>query len=829
MAAKGVSYIKWKKVSGKCFMTALASALLEWLLILMLLMNGVFAYLITCFARYCDLPLPCMLCSRLDHVFGSQKVGNCWDLMCKSHKSEISSLVMCTLHQKLVDVHGMCENCLFSFATKDKSNPETYRLLVGKLGIESENDIDHQKPISHGAKLCCCCNEPWSFRSNAQALLQTKSVEIERDDVDLTRELRLNWNSANNENRKPFFMAARSDLHESFEDCSPHFGYSELKLNSDSESDDHEIEEPKESVSETFHSQKHLKVDSLHKEPQVLNVFSESSSLIDHEESQCDMIKSHDIISEISMVQDSTLLETPNLIDDWMKPQEDAIPEPSDLVDHKLYDSDLIESNEAPSTISDPVGHGLEELDWQDIDLKIESSPQSDQISTDNVIPESPNPAEIQADPSKDHEVSDCKDSDQASIEVNNSVNDGGFQVQPTNSLELSDAYKLAVSSRGRQLSGKTLERFLGRDSTRVSEDLKLLLSQLSLARGLDLPLTGMISPRISGNMEDSKALDSLALIGMQLLQKRISLERNDSRNSLDRNESGFESLDISTVGEIDGETELETLKRQIEHDKKFMSALYKELEEERNASAVAANQALAMITRLQEEKAALQMEALHDIRMMEDQAEYDVEALDRANEVLAEKEKEIQDLEAELDYYRLKYPDDDELMLDNEELILHQNQSSWLGFEDERLYISQRLSNLEKKLHLFSNTGIYPELQNGDCFNMEEEKKARKDDHDVLLQTKNSASFGVRRSLVRRVNSLKTPRAIVEDSLVNTDGDVGSEVSNLNERLQALEADRNFLEHSINSLRNGEEGVRFLREIASHLQELRRELVMIS
>nr|CAD1828038.1 unnamed protein product [Ananas comosus var. bracteatus] len=47
-------------------------------------------------------------------------------------------------------------------------------------------------------------------------------------------------------------------------------------------------------------------------------------------------------------------------------------------------------------------------------------------------------------------------------------------------------------------------------------------------------------------------------------------------------------------------------------------------------------------------------------------------------------------------------------------------------------------------------------------------------------------------------------------------------EISDLSERLEALEADHNFLEHSINSLRNGEEGVQFIQEIASHLQELR-------
>ena len=49
----------------------------------------------------------------------------------------------------------------------------------------------------------------------------------------------------------------------------------------------------------------------------------------------------------------------------------------------------------------------------------------------------------------------------------------------------------------------------------------------------------------------------------------------------------------------------------------KCNDSLQKEVEEERNASGVATNEAMSMITRLQEEKAALQMEALQYLRMM--------------------------------------------------------------------------------------------------------------------------------------------------------------------------------------------------------------------
>ncbi|KAF6175056.1 hypothetical protein GIB67_039604 [Kingdonia uniflora] len=125
---------------------------------------------------------------------------------------------------------------------------------------------------------------------------------------------------------------------------------------------------------------------------------------------------------------------------------------------------------------------------------------------------------------------------------------------------------------------------------------------------------------------------------------------------SIERNESGFESLDGSIVSEIEGEGAVDRLKRQVEHDRKSMSACIRNLKKEEKASAIAANEAMAMITRLQEEKASLHLEALQYLRMMEEQAEYDVEALQKANDLLSEREKDIQDLEAELEFYQINY-----------------------------------------------------------------------------------------------------------------------------------------------------------------------------
>ncbi|CAO2818920.1 unnamed protein product, partial [Amaranthus hypochondriacus] len=135
-------------------------------------------------------------------------------------------------------------------------------------------------------------------------------------------------------------------------------------------------------------------------------------------------------------------------------------------------------------------------------------------------------------------------------------------------------------------------------------------------------------------------------------LQRKLSL--------LGRRESGTEeSLDgMSMISEQESLETTEKLKADLLSERKALRTLYKELEEERNASAIAANQTMAMITRLQEEKATMQMEALQYQRMMEEQSEYDQEALQMMNELVVKREKEKQELEKELEVYKKKVMD---------------------------------------------------------------------------------------------------------------------------------------------------------------------------
>ncbi|KAI3984808.1 hypothetical protein MKX01_039425 [Papaver californicum] len=416
------------------------------------------------------------------------------------------------------------------------------------------------------------------------------------------------------------------------------------------------------------------------------------------------------------------------------------------------------------------------------------------------------------------------------------------------NLVNSTDSLKLVIGNKGNPISTIFAEQLTPKNST-IHEDLKLLLSQA--ARGVESS-SNDISPR-----------------------------------ALDIYESGIESLDGSVVSEIDGESVIDRLKRQIEHDRKSVNALYKELEEERNASAIAANQAMAMITRLQEEKASLHMEALQYLRMMEEQAEYDVDALQKANDLLAEREKDIQDLEEELDIYRIKFPHIDAIQdswcyLSGEDVKIEQSdvscsnlpndpflskksedgnkpgeidarvgytsliKDSLSEFEDEKLYISRCLKKLETRLNLLlsnkayvnkSNCGYLGEechevnnssLQNGHL--EENESSGNKGSTyigEISVEESSNSPAGKDQLLSKENHhSDSYPQKEVQTSTADRGADLVSlenEVADLNERLQALEADRSFVEHTINALQKSGEGMQFVQEIAHHLRELRR------
>ncbi|XAR63592.1 hypothetical protein NMG60_11023586 [Bertholletia excelsa] len=830
MATSGAScYISHK--ASHSITTALASAALEWLLIFMLLIDAIFSYLVTRFARYCKLQAPCLLCSRIDHVLGNEKLGFYWDLICGNHKLEISSLVLCCVHNKLVDFHGMCENCIISCATINKSNSGTYRLLLGQLEAEPhqfEQDplVEYQGIDNSSIRNCSCCNEPWLLKIHPQSLLRTESpgLEVAELDMPLSAAPQHSYNYHKN-SEEPSRALRASKAGKIVIDPLSHIEYTKVKITSDTESeglfsdnDDDDGGGGGTQIHGTTNLSKDYAVECMQIEPQTITLADDLSTeklILPDSAPELSCPDSH-LQPDISGFHGSTSVPSPAAVmhglEEFSQSQfETRVDAPTDMkfvsLDVTHQPSNIVERSDEDSTVQiNAVGT-----------VKMEQT--FDEISRAGSKPA------VRSDSISETVAASCD---------NNS--------RMANNLDLGDAYKLAIGNKGGQLSGKLLDQRTLKESARLSEDLKLLLSQISAARGIEFPLNE-ISPRVSGNYDDLKT-DSSGSIGIQMLQRRISLERN---------ESGL-SLDGSIVSEIEGESEVDRLKRQVEHDKKLMSALYKELEEERNASAVAANQAMAMITRLQEEKATLQMEALQYLRMMEEQAEYDDEALQKANDLLAEKEKEIQDLEAELELHKGKFGNasviENEAELRAEEARAEHSdttnfknsgsvrsssmvnrprdcnrvdaaKSSSLDFRDERLYILECLKRLEEKLCMWYNTELNLEMTNAEYLGTRGEKLIYLKElnyeevaQEVGRNEENDSAMHKQASVIEEIPSAEEG---CFPSTVNSELDCGvravdlvalrDAISNLISRLEALVSDLS-LEDSLKSIGPIEESV---------------------
>lgn len=351
MAARVISPIESQRVSNSSKMS-LASAAREWLLIFMLFIDAIFSYVVTTFARYSRLPVPCLLCSRLDHVLGNEKLGFCWDLMCRKHKLEISSLVLCHVHNKLVDVQGLCESCLFSFATINKSNSETYRLLVGKIGTDPhphpELDLD---PLLEDHELgdsstrdCSCCNKPYSLRSHGNKLLHYKSIGSEVDELDMP------FSVATKRNSEVLTKGSLGDSHVGTK-SSDDYQYVKVKVTSDTESEvpffDDEVDGTA-LIRETIDLKEELTLQCVQMEP-------------------CSITLADDLTSKKLIHLDSS-------------------PELS-LLDSKAQ----LES--FPSTAA--IGHGLDEFTWPQVEPNGNDSAASKFASFDNV----PQSADIMESP----------------------------------------------------------------------------------------------------------------------------------------------------------------------------------------------------------------------------------------------------------------------------------------------------------------------------------------------------------------------------------------------------------------------------------------------
>ncbi|XVE71676.1 hypothetical protein DITRI_Ditri10aG0170400 [Diplodiscus trichospermus] len=102
-------------------------------------------------------------------------------------------------------------------------------------------------------------------------------------------------------------------------------------------------------------------------------------------------------------------------------------------------------------------------------------------------------------------------------------------------------------------------------------------------------------------------------------------------------------------------EADIAVLKENLRSQQQLLQKLYAELDEEREASATATNEALSMILRLQGEKAVVKMEASQYKRLAEEKISHAEESLAIFEDLMCQKEMEISSLEYQVQAHKYK------------------------------------------------------------------------------------------------------------------------------------------------------------------------------
>ncbi|CAK8571809.1 unnamed protein product [Lathyrus sativus] len=828
----GTSFVKPKRMEG--FSDHLTFAACEWFLIFLLLLDSLLSYLLKRFASYCKLQLPCLLCSRLDHILDGEKPEFYHNLFCGNHKSEISSMMLCHVHGKLADGHRMCDECLLSLTAKAKRNMKTHRLLAGKFGVVMGGSGYQNMSLSRalfsgpkGSRPCSCCGKLWKMEQNGLRPVHLKSPgrAVLKPCVPLPRAPRQSRLNRRDTMKKIREQTCETEEKRSFHPSS-HLGYTVLRLNSDSESE-FQFSDDEDDVGRVFHEKNEASNATI-----TQNV-SETST----EHATGDLSPTKPKPSSPKHVEEINRPQTDQISSSFDLPELISLDEVSPT--HVVNQEPERESEECKITrhSEDSLPDDLSEL----ITLEGYHTPVGESSEKSVDITQADDTGLVSK---KNGEVTEKIDrKEDAYTEID--------------SMACDPAPQSPTQEDSREVLGFVTEQPPFNEVDKVKEEQE------------------QFEPSHNSSLHDSSVFPTN--------------HAHSSEINAETPKSGLESLDGSIMTEIEGESIIDQLKRQIEYDKRCMDDLQRELEEERNASAIAADEAMSMITRLQEEKATLQMEALQYLRMTEEQAEYDSEELEKVNDLLTEKEKEIQDLEAELEYYRLNSNLTNEPTVHNmheksrdskEESVMAQNicfhnitdtvnnipnsklseeskgshevvdgETSELEFEEEKQYISHSLKCLEKKLHQISFNKVSSEASNVELENLEISKwnqqgdsyseephldgheetdlsipnsrtmngshddkddSAASDNDDCSLRIENNDSMSV------EPQSSKSRR---ETDLISLE----NEISDLHDRLEALEFDHDLINHITNSLQNGNDGKKFIQDIAHQLRELRK------
>ncbi|XP_052148268.1 myosin-binding protein 3-like isoform X2 [Oryza glaberrima] len=884
--------------------SALAYAVLEWTLIALLLINGLFSYAIARFAAYFGLRPPCLLCSRVDRLFEKateEEDGARWlrSVLCGAHAAEISGLGNCLHHGRLADAGDMCEACLSS--SKEES--------IKDAGEES-------------ATVCSCCyavvkTSSRELPDKGQGQSEEKTTEEDRNQgyVPLAQE------EHGEEEDQGYVILAQEEHDEEDEEEHGEFQEEERQEEVDDKDEQEEkmaavqdeslevmaVGEEIELDGERLVSVAAIDEMTIADESGLHQACCEKEKEMDHIDGEHELrdLDIGVVLEEKRMLDSSAAAADVAIEDDFVvpvpcaepvtsppDPHENIIPHDDELViedvaqigdataEEETVEEEEVETAEEEEIVVPEVIEEVSEDDNQLSSLVIWYASLIVFLSVTEAVPEDDNrSAEVDTNCEVSIGSEICeREQDDHVVPFHESAE---FE-EPTDPLAYPDEQPLP------------LESLHETDPTAQASETEQE-EEATASQRLDQP------PNEQNEVEDDKAPETPTYsVATQISDKKFLLERKRSL-SLSLDGSVASEMELSEPSTVD------QLKSALQAERKALSALYSELEEERSAAAIATNQTMAMINRLQEEKAAMQMEALQYQRMMEEQSEYDQEALQLLNELVTKREREKQELERELDMCRQKvlhYEDKERRRMasfkanghspngngtsvssSGEDSDGHSDEYCELGespdgsnlqspsdatfsprtdqenkkhlvalddsltyFEMERLSILEELKTLEERLFTLEDDDINDTSaavgRSSDEYELSADGLHSPGNGDI---TSDKAKFEGRNSICRGKSLLplfdaagdessdQTPSARVGDVQVDNSTKPVSvlvkeqerlaiieEVDHVYERLQALEADKEFLRHCIKSLKKGDRGMDLLQEILQHLRELR-------
>ncbi|KFK31262.1 hypothetical protein AALP_AA6G089600 [Arabis alpina] len=700
------------------FAPVLTYAACEWFLIFLMFIDALLSYLLVWFARYCRLQMPCFLCSKLLHPLHWRFL-----LCTNHRSEVSSFMSCHNHDTNLADGRGMCDDCLLSFTKMTGPNPDMNRLLLGKLGYDllSKTHFAHPRSCSccnkpwrtrhHTQRLV-------RLGSRGRNLAGKPNIPAPRQQL-----TRRGSSGSLKKMRAAHKATSGADYVDigSRSDGMAHVGYTELKIHSDSESeflfsdDDAFLRiadfnaEPSEKRVHKSRSRKSsfdgkMKMPN-HKRPYLQENQDKNIHVDDRESVQRNVVDENKRQQPVEPEEHEAVLSELITMSE-ARPFSLDLPREDDAGIAAPTESQAEASGSSSPSGGEFLSPSGENAASREIPFHAQNDPAdfAENISGSAVTREASEEAMEQK--ASDHVDVPGSAADESSSDEENGV-EGDFKPLTSNDISGSLAREQSSEEKNEVNKNNVAEEYFSNEEDEVdghserstsrnvsssfadeqsseeedgSNGYSVAKSHSSNEEDVD---NGDSEPLTSNNVTDSATEEQSGkeehgnqeetepLTSPKISKEESSLEHSDKDSSKVtethntsnttpelKHSPSVESF-VSISSDIEGESLVDLLKQQLEHDRKSLRDLSKELEEERNASAIATNQAMAMITRLQEEKAALHMEALQYLRMMDEQAEHDVDALERANDVLADREKEIQDLEMELEYYRVKYPDE--------------------------------------------------------------------------------------------------------------------------------------------------------------------------